>query len=950
MIIKKLLTAIISGLLAFTGICGGMPNTPKEIVCAAGESLSIVSKELDSGGRQCNKIEGRPGEKVTLYVYIACNNNFESLDVTVNWNDSSLSSSQAYSVSKASIASVAGDGYCTIVAYVPRKPLSDGAIVAIDFTIPEYAKPGKVYDLSFGKVDTFCIYQGLNIASTVSCKGASITVIDGSKGTCGDNLTWTLDEKGVLTISGSGEMTRFSIQGGPYSPFENRDDILSVNIDEGVTSIPPGTFIGCKNLKNIKVPSTVNDIYIMYGGFGMGGQPISPFYGCTSLEEINVSEGNEKYTSTDGVLFNKDKIELLVYPAGKRDEYYAVPESVERFGEKSWGDSEAFSENSFIRTIEIRNSIEAISPINFLFCENLESIDIVNNNTRYKSVDGVVFNTDMTELVYYPMGKKDKSYIVPNGVDVIDCGSFNRCSALESIVLPESVCKIQYQTFCDCKELKDITIKNPKCEIDNSEYTINNGYDANYNYYFNGTIHGYKNSTAQDYAAKYGYRFKALDDEHDMHVETTTAVTETKPVITTNTTTSTIAVTSPQAQTTTEGAWAIWKGKDSYTLKVGEKLELLNYVDVGGYGGYYCEASSDDESIASVDRNHGYDSGDPFKLDWVVYANKVGTTTITYSIATPVAHGFSKRIEIIVVDDSGETAETTALTTVSATTTTSVTFKTTAKTTTTVTKEDENWYTTPLPETTLGYTSTETTSSSVTPKTTISSNVVTSPKVTDITKIVTLKTNMASGTPITEMTTRSTSFSTVTSSNIITNSATTSFIEPSTEYTTTKSETSITTFLTSTVTSTTAKTSPTYEINPYLSKDKLDMTAGDKIHLKVNEYHGSIKWTSADESVAFVDDSGNVTAIGEGNTVIAAMFGKTVLTCEVTVEKCDTVTIQGDSNGDGIVNVRDAAHIAKMLAQGKTSELSSEADFNGDGKVNVRDAAAIAKFLATGKK
>ncbi|MGN1481059.1 dockerin type I domain-containing protein [Porcipelethomonas sp.] len=60
--------------------------------------------------------------------------------------------------------------------------------------------------------------------------------------------------------------------------------------------------------------------------------------------------------------------------------------------------------------------------------------------------------------------------------------------------------------------------------------------------------------------------------------------------------------------------------------------------------------------------------------------------------------------------------------------------------------------------------------------------------------------------------------------------------------------------------------------------------------------------------------------------------------------------VLGDSNGDGIVNVRDAAFIARKLAERKADELPASADFNEDGKVNVRDAAAIAKFLATGKK
>lgn len=63
-----------------------------------------------------------------------------------------------------------------------------------------------------------------------------------------------------------------------------------------------------------------------------------------------------------------------------------------------------------------------------------------------------------------------------------------------------------------------------------------------------------------------------------------------------------------------------------------------------------------------------------------------------------------------------------------------------------------------------------------------------------------------------------------------------------------------------------------------------------------------------------------------------------------------SVDLSGDATGDGKLNVRDAAFIAKMLAQGKVSDLPENSDFNGDGKINVRDAAAIAKFLATGKK
>lgn len=78
-------------------------------------------------------------------------------------------------------------------------------------------------------------------------------------------------------------------------------------------------------------------------------------------------------------------------------------------------------------------------------------------------------------------------------------------------------------------------------------------------------------------------------------------------------------------------------------------------------------------------------------------------------------------------------------------------------------------------------------------------------------------------------------------------------------------------------------------------------------------------------------------------------------TTDITMTDATTTTtvtgtqpsIPGDADGDGKLNVRDAAHIARKLALHKAHELPPEADFNGDGKINVRDAAAIAKYLAS---
>ena len=67
----------------------------------------------------------------------------------------------------------------------------------------------------------------------------------------------------------------------------------------------------------------------------------------------------------------------------------------------------------------------------------------------------------------------------------------------------------------NCCNLKSITIENSECEIADHADTISNGYDADSRYYFNGTIYGYENSTAQAHAEKYGYAFELIENAEE---------------------------------------------------------------------------------------------------------------------------------------------------------------------------------------------------------------------------------------------------------------------------------------------------------------------------------------------------------------------------------------------------------------------------------------------------
>ena len=91
-------------------------------------------------------------------------------------------------------------------------------------------------------------------------------------GNCGENLTWTLDSEGTLTVSGTGEMPDVL-----YTPwFDHMSQITTAVIEDGVTSIGDYAFLGCVNLTDITIPDSVTRI------------GSDAFNGCTGLTEITI--------------------------------------------------------------------------------------------------------------------------------------------------------------------------------------------------------------------------------------------------------------------------------------------------------------------------------------------------------------------------------------------------------------------------------------------------------------------------------------------------------------------------------------------------------------------------------------------------------------------------------------------------------------------------------------
>ena len=173
---------------------------------------------------------------------------------------------------------------------------------------------------------------------------ASAETVD--SGTCGNNLTWTLDDEGTLKISGTGAMNQYA---GTYnkSPWNGNNSITSLIIDDGVTSIGSYAFYKCSGIFSI----TMGDSVISIGN--------DAFLGCSSLTSITISES---VSTIDDYAFSRcSSLEDII-----------IPDSVTSIGEK------AFEDCSSLKSITIHEGVTSIGISAFEDCNSLSKVNITN--------------------------------------------------------------------------------------------------------------------------------------------------------------------------------------------------------------------------------------------------------------------------------------------------------------------------------------------------------------------------------------------------------------------------------------------------------------------------------------------------------------------------------------------------------------------------------------------
>ena len=285
-------------------------------------------------------------------------------------------------------------------------------------------------------------------------------IASGTCGAQGENLTWVLTEDGneyTLTISGDGEMENY----GYYSPWSNYEEQIativlkpgmtsigsyafrgctgmnSITIPEGVGSIGDEAFEDCTNLINVSIPVGVTSIghSAFYGCSKLTRVTIpasvtnigqSAFCGCTSLNRVVLSEGVTAIGSS--AFYGCSNLTTIKIPAGVTQIAY-----------------QTFCDCSSLTSVEIPDGVTVIDSYAFYNCSKLTSIELPNSVTE---IGASAFKGCW----------KLASINIPNSVASIEREAFSGCGSLTSIEIPEGITSLQKETFYNCGSLENITL------------------------------------------------------------------------------------------------------------------------------------------------------------------------------------------------------------------------------------------------------------------------------------------------------------------------------------------------------------------------------------------------------------------------------------------------------------------------------------------------------------
>ena len=228
------------------------------------------------------------------------------------------------------------------------------------------------------------------------------------------------------------QIISLNIGGQPYS---NYRVVLDPAIPkEFRVSWSFGAFEGATNLQTLELPKT-DSLFVM-----------DSLIGVPNITTLILEENNPYFTLLDGVLYSKDLSRLLYYPSGKQDKSYTVPSGVTYIN--------GLMDNTHLETLNIHDFVGAF-PVQGM--TSLKEILVSESNTRYHSVDGILYEHDT--LICYPANKTGAIYVVPKNITKIGIYAFFDNNYLESVDLNQ-VTTVGEGAFMASNSLNEIHLPN----------------------------------------------------------------------------------------------------------------------------------------------------------------------------------------------------------------------------------------------------------------------------------------------------------------------------------------------------------------------------------------------------------------------------------------------------------------------------------------------------------
>jgi hypothetical protein len=326
---------------------------------------------------------------------------------------------------------------------------------------------------------------------------------------CGESLHYSFDEDtGVLRIYGTGAMYAYNNTDN-IAPWRTDypDLITSIVIEDGVTTIAPSAFRGLENAASVMIGNSVETI----GAYAFYGCPITSvtignsvetidgyaFYGCAmtsvdlpaslisftrtsfggndDLAAINIDAGNALYSSINGVVFNKDKDTLLLFPRGKAGAY-TVPAGTAAI------EAYAFSEAQAITSVTFPSTLLTVGSYAFYACPALEAVNMTSSQlleipqymcSNCQALTSVSFSNATVSIGEnaFVSCTSLASIILGSSVETVGRYAFSGCTGAVTVFIPASVRTIDERAFCDCTLLTNLNIAEGLVTIGQSAFS-----------------------------------------------------------------------------------------------------------------------------------------------------------------------------------------------------------------------------------------------------------------------------------------------------------------------------------------------------------------------------------------------------------------------------------------------------------------------------------------------